>query len=300
MKRLLVPLLATACITPLTPDETAGEQGRAEFHWESGRDLGAPIASGSTSAIYFSSPYSAASAESADANVATFSLYGGRVNTAGVSPGETALILLDGRGAEIDRVRVTVAPTVSLESYVWGGAARVTMLAGDAELFHVGTIGPGGVPTVGVGAVSFTAEGQARVIDDWFNLHLSDAGLFGGSEGHGSILATADGALAILDVDFVSPFSVTSIDAAIDTLITTSSGNAEVTIKAVPHTPLGEAYGAGCAWTTSSPALRLESHDSDGLGAPPAETASFAIDAPGTYTATCTVGMRSATVRVSY
>src|SRR5262249_35676508 len=187
-----------------------GQYGVACFAWQSTPDLTVPIAAGSRSTIKVASDLGFMQVGSSNPSVALFDLSGSTIEVQAIEPGFTDLVLEDSMGRIVDRATIVVADNVALGSSVYGGATHVAVLAGSSQRFHVSTIGPGGVGTVGVGAVTFSVQGLAN-LSTLFVKEGDETG-FWGYQGHGSIIARAGSAISVLDVDFLSESAVTSID----------------------------------------------------------------------------------------
>jgi hypothetical protein len=273
------PSVASGCF-----DGTSGDSGHACFAWRSTSDLSAPVAAGSDTTIDVSSELPFAQVSSTDATIADFWLDGGSIEVHAGRPGSVDLVLQDARGREVDRVLVTVAPTIVLSTFA---PRTIAMLAGASDRFHVSTVGPGGVPTVGVGAVSFSAEGTARLAS-YEILPDGDERTFWGDVGHGRVVARAGTAVTAIDVDFVPESAVTSIDAQV-----TGPGQ----VRAVARSAYGPVYGASCDWTTYPAASVAQS--ASGIEEPAGSDSVFSLGLRGVaYTATCTIGSAHATVQL--
>ncbi|MGZ6142551.1 MAG: hypothetical protein ACXWLM_04390, partial [Myxococcales bacterium] len=199
MRRLLPILLAAACRPIALADGsgcsrgTPGVHERACFAWRSGPDLSEPIAAGSDSGLEVAAGVQV-SVESSDPSVLAIDP---DLHVRAGHPGTAEVIVKDSAGVEIDRATATVAPTVALATDVYGGATHLTMLAATPTFFHVSTVGPGDLMTVGVGAVAFSASGTAYASTDYL-FREGDEAEISGEPGHGAVVARADHAVAAL------------------------------------------------------------------------------------------------------
>ena len=309
MKTLVIVAFAVACgpIVINTGDRpgqhaclggTSGDRNVACLAWESTSDLTTPIAAGSQSSIEIASNVAVAQVESGNLSIARFTLSGTRVDVQAYTPGTADLILEDARGYEIDRATVVVAENVDLATDVYGGATHVAVLAGISEIFHVSTLGPGGVGTVGVGAVAFSTQGSAT-LSPWLLFKDGDETSFWGYAGQGRVLARAGSAVAALDVDFLEESAVTSIDLRVASIAAQFDGTAVANVVAVAQTPYGPLYGATCDWSIS-PYASVEQGASL-IDHAAGSQSQLILSQPGRmYTATCAIGAQTALVNLRY
>lgn len=271
-------------------DGTDGQSDRACFAWRSGPDLSTPIADGAEADVEVAADVSV-SLSSSDPSVLSVDSDG---HVRALRPGTADVIAYDSRGVEEDRATATVVPTVALDTDAY--ASRLAVLEGATGYFHVSTVGPGGVRTVGSGAVAFDASGTARASTN-FLFRTGDVAEVSGSAGHGTVLASADGALEALDLDFLD--DVSAITLRVDSIDRHFDGTATANIVAVAGSPFGPVWGAPCAWTTS-PAARV-SQSVNGFDSPAGAWSALDLDLRGTtYVATCAIGSQRATIRIIY
>lgn len=194
--------------------------------------------------------------------------------------GRTTLTLLRADGSVLDSIDIAVHDSATLSvDPGWSGAGPI-VLAGAQTVFHVATVDVGGRVTMGSGSVHFATSGTLSGSD----FLIGDSFIFSGTPGSGSIVATAPSASAELDVTFVAPSDVVSLQAE----VAPSDGGAAVTVTA--NTALGPVYGGQCAWATSSSSVHVSRQEAAALFQPPAETTQFTLAKAGTFTATCNVG----------
>jgi hypothetical protein len=92
-------------------------------------------------------------------------------------------------------------------------------------------------------------------------------------------------------ITVLAPSEISSIDthAQVGT-----DGKAVVTVVALAAA--GSVYALPCQWSTSDPSVTLQTTVMAKLDAPPGEVAVFALNRPGTFTATCGLAGLMATV----
>ena len=306
---LAMPLLLIACglhldssnqtSTGITCLETVGASRKACFAWNSFTPMTVAMAAGSKSEITVVTHSTVAAVSSTQPTVATVSLLNGTVQVTGGQPGSTDLVLLDSSNTEIDRTTLQVVSTEGLEPKVGSQASPVLVLEHTTQTFQVATLGPGGVHTVGVGAVHFSLSGTAHQAFTIIG-PVGDAVAFIGDVGDGSIVATADQATAQLDVRFVPVTALTSLSAQLASLQPNGDGTAQAHVAVTPMTAQGPLYGTSCSWTTSDPSIHVLNPGVDLLDGPPGVEADFTLSHPGNFSVTCSLGSQSATAAIAY
>jgi len=297
---------ARAFDNTLKASPTVGENGRAGFAYYSDSLVGLdrPIAAGGASAVAVAIlPHdlpTVASVAIADPSVATKKTADVNYDTCGGwaviqltsgQPGTTELSLLDGNGDTIDRARITVAATASLEvQRGWSGAGPPLAVAGSRQALHVTTLGSDGNTLVGTGAVKFNFVGAAIPLDATdgpANAAGGDRGTFSGNVGDGEVDADCVDAHVKVPVRFVdrSALSGLGLDGAGRTQPFLFGPGAP--LVAVAATVDGApAWGAECDWTFAPAGARAQVYQDGWIGSFPQTFYSF-DGASGTYTATC-------------
>ncbi|HEY0250257.1 MAG TPA: hypothetical protein VGC41_01980, partial [Kofleriaceae bacterium] len=206
-------------------------------------------------------------------------------NIKGLAAGDTALVLTDANGAEIDRGTVIVRATDELA--LDGPTVDATVLEGSVLPFHVTTKTAGHV-TYGTGAVTFALTGLTAA-----SSADSDLTWWGGDDvwvqaGTGSIDATAPDATAHVTTTTVPLTAVTVLTPSATEISNKGSfSSAYVRVKAT--TAMGTpVYGAECTWTTQPSGVNISGYAQSIAGNPAIEYG-FGGTA-GDYTATCTIG----------
>jgi hypothetical protein len=282
-----------------------GQLGHASFSYEECL-FGCTVtdnsmAAGGASAVIqvqLSSGYSFAQVRSSNPSVAQFNInasgVGGGVNVGVVAgtPGQTQLQLVDANGKLVDQVNVNVAAVAKLAvTQGWSGAAPL-VLESSSQSFHVITQDGNARTLIGTGSVAFDVVGALHKIDGVFG---GDIQGFAGVPGSGSVTARCATASSTLPVTVVPLTAIGGVTATVKpntTQGTQTYGNVDV----VANSAGGSVYGATCHWTTSDPSVTVNQQSATTLESAPKASTSFLLAAPGTFTATCTLGAVSASV----
>lgn len=184
---------------------------------------------------------------------------------------------------------VTVENTAVLKTFL--SSPKPLLLEGSTQIFHVNTTGAKGNTTKGDGSVQFALSGtltrDVAKVD-------GDAVSFTGTVGDGSIHASCPNA----SVD--QPFGVVAAS-AIDRLDMqgTVEPNDTAVVTVVPHSAAGGVYTGACAWQVSDPSVWLTSEVAPTLDLGPGTLAVFSLTRAGTFTITCAVAGKTASVQVT-
>jgi hypothetical protein len=228
------------------------------------------------------------SAGTIDPAIATAVFTGQSVVVTPAAAGMTDLVLVDGRGGEVDRLSLRVAEVAEL---------RVPRgWAGDGPLIAEGA-------TVALEAGAFDAQGAALVgatmqVSTTGPLKVIAGGLVGSSSGGGAISVAAGARTVAIPYSVVAPSLVISV--ALPTAVTAQAGAEGAVVRPTVTTQQGALYGAACGWSLSDPSL---SAGSDGtiprLADQPGLAEVLRGTRAGTFSATCTIGGASATTAVT-
>jgi hypothetical protein len=305
----IVSVIAAAMLTACALGSTTpGQNGRADFAYEDVKCLfdcavgGRAVASGARvgiSARVHQGVAPIASVRSTDEVVAMFAL--GKTSsevlmTAG-SPGTAALVLVDARGEEIDRARVTVERTTELViNETWKPAAGPMVLAGTSDSLGALTRSENGL-TVGNGAVKFTLEGP---LEPGGEAQLYDGVSFkAAAPGVGAIHADCDDVHVAVPVVVIDAGAVMAVELSPAKVSFQRDRSAQVgaSVKAIEGQLV---YGAGCTWSSAPAGLTFATGGGGRLDGGPRRTYTISGKVPGSYTATCVApGGVSATVDVT-
>jgi hypothetical protein len=292
---------------------TVGQRGLAGFSWaDDDPGLDRPLASGGAMAALVMAVRAGAVGQvrSSDERVFTVDAQAlGRAFAVQLTSGHAGsayLVLEDARGAELDRVAVTVADAEQLVVQGSWMAEGPTVLAGSPVTLTV-TPSAGGRVLAGRGAVRFAVAGDLSALPTVEPDAQPFAGrLEGAMRGAGVLLADCAGAHVEVPVAVVAPAALTALTIS-DTQLSLQPGEtANVDLSALAGDQ--PVYGVGCVWAVDPAGLQVGLDDLDG-GEPndPAEPAPLDADPvityhvagpPGHYTATCTAGPLAAVLVV--
>lgn len=305
----LLALLASAC-GPMTvagppPPQSAPDGGTPApvapsyvFSWNNGcilscAGLDVAIAEGSSSAIAVSPGLAGvASVATSDPSVVTFSLGEKDIAVDAHSPGTADLVLLDAAGTEVAHAPVRVAATTKLAFDLALPGQKLIVYDGAGMTFHVSTVGPGDEATVGLGGVTFSSSGAAQLstIETIFGGD-GDAMIFSGYGGTGTVTARSPHASVTLEVEFVAPTQLVSIE----TSVVQEDGYTDV--RFVSSTPEGAVYGA---WPNCTSEVQELTTGITGIDDLPYSFYRYALDGHGSFTLACQLGAHKLVVPVSY
>lgn len=295
-----VTMLSSGCIS-----RSEGQLGHASFSYEEcvfgctvTDNAMAAGGAGAVIQVQLSSGYGFAQVRSTNPSVAQFNInpsgVGGGVNVGVVAgaPGTTQLQLLDAAGKLVDQVNVSVVAVAKLAvTQGWSGAAPL-VLENSSQSFHVVTQDGNGRTLIGTGSVAFDVAGAVHKIDGVFG---GDIQGFAGAPGSGTVTARCATASATLPVTVAPLSAIGSVAATVkpnNVQGNLTYGNVDV----VASSAGGPVYGAACQWTTSDPSVTVSRQAAATLESAPKTSTSFLLAAPGTFSATCTVGAVSTTV----
>jgi hypothetical protein len=290
--------LARHC-PPLDVDAgTPGQNGRSSFGYFFGTEsLATPLAAGGARASVtgWVGPGQAriATVDSSDPSVLTSAIASQQedpcsqlvvVDVTAGQPGAADLILHDASGGEVDRVRLTVAPTATLAiDRGWVPPAVPKVLAGSLQGVHATTLAADGTVLVGTGAVQFTLSGTLTE-EGGAPLQYGDRVSFRAAAGAATVQADCVAAHAEVQLEAVDP-------SLVDLLTITQPGGFSLLGYPVyvDAQVAGEAvWGAECAWQVAPPGANATWDGGGLIGGAPTTIYHFK-GASGHYTATCTL-----------
>jgi hypothetical protein len=220
-------------------------------------------------------------------------------------PGDADLVLLDGAGAEVDRVTVHVAATAFLYfDSGWMGAGPVVLSSTPVTGVEVEKHDAARRLLLGTGAVRFTVDGTLTLLGPTppspGPASIVESTRFSGQPGQGTLVGQS--AQARLSVP-VTVLALSQLSELQGTLGSTMLGPNE-TFDAIVETTVSAGtalvYGTSCVWTVSDPSVQiLPQAAPDRLSRPPAGDVIFRMTKSGQFSATCTVGPLTVTVPFS-
>ena len=229
-----------------------------------------------------------ADVRSSDPSVATFARSNADIAVTSGAPGTTTLQLLDGAGRVVASGVVTVVATAQLKvNHGWTGSGP-RVLAGSTQIFHVTTLDDKGDVTKGDGSVTFTFGGTLSPAVAPLS---GDAVAFVGTPGDGTITADCPNASVTQSITVVDPADITELTTSVAV-----EANDTAIVSVVAQSAGGGVYAGPCAWQTSDPSVTLGSEIGPSLELGPGTIDIFNLNRSGTFTATCTLAGKTATV----
>jgi hypothetical protein len=232
-----------------------------------------------------------ADVHSSDDTIVQFVPNGAKIEAFTGVPG-TAVLEIVGNAGEVVHRNVVVEAAATLDiKRVDPAAGPVRVLEGTPQIFHVITKAADGQVTRGDGAVQFALSGTLSValvpVD-------GDAVAFSGTPGLGRVVASCPSATATQDVTVVAMAEVSSLTSSVTAQ---PDGTALVFVGALSAD--GAVYAGACSWSGMDPSVKLDAQVPASIDFSATSLSTFVLDRPGSYTATCTMAGRSATMTLT-
>jgi hypothetical protein len=228
---------------------------------------------------------------SSDDTIVQFVPNGAKIEAFTGVPG-TATLEIVGTSGEVVHRPVVVEAAAKLDiKRLNAPTGPVRVLEGTPQIFHVITTAADGQVTRGDGAVQFDLSGTLAValvpVD-------GDAIAFTGTPGQGRVVASCPSATASQDVTVVATADISSLSSNVTAQ---ADGTALAFVGALSAD--GPVYAGACVWSGMAPSVKLADQVPASIDFAPTSLSTFVLDRPGSYTATCTMAGRSATVTLT-